>query len=506
MSSADIDRDSDSQDLENFGYKPRLHRSIGSFTSFALGFSMVSITAAIFTTFSSPFQTIGGAGIWLWIPITIGFLPLLCVYAHLSARIPISGYAYQWCGRIVNRHYGALTGWMAAMAFVAGAGTLGLAVANVFSPYVWANPTHHDIELFATVILVIGVLLNVIGVRIATWVNNVGASVELVGTFGLTIALGIALAFVHHKQGFHVLFSTHHLGGGSGVTIVGLALAALLPVYTLIGWEGCADLAEETIDPRRVAPKAMLRSVLISAIGGFLVFGIIAMAIPGTVSATFAQSSDPIIYIFKSQLGSFAGDLIGVVAFCAMFSALIANIAVATRLIFSLGRDNMLPASKFFANVNPKTQTPINVTVVVGLIGVLLAFVSGGIVDAVAAVVSAAYYGTYLLTMFAVIWAVPHNRIPEPPKPGYFSLGKWLVPLAWMGALFSLVIIGAETLPSVNHIAAKYTGIGLLLGLVWYVTVLRRRLLTGRAGIALDETIVQVDGRNQLEPETDLSL
>ncbi len=50
-------------DLAQFGYKQQLHRTIGSYTSFALAFSMISVTTTVFTLFAQPFQAIGGVAI-----------------------------------------------------------------------------------------------------------------------------------------------------------------------------------------------------------------------------------------------------------------------------------------------------------------------------------------------------------------------------------------------------------------------------------------------------------
>src|SRR5579859_418466 len=89
-------------DLAQFGYRQQLHRSIGSYTSFALAFSMISVTTTVFTLFAQPFQAIGGVAIWLWLPVGAGVLLITLVYGHLAARLPVTGYAYQWASRIVS--------------------------------------------------------------------------------------------------------------------------------------------------------------------------------------------------------------------------------------------------------------------------------------------------------------------------------------------------------------------------------------------------------------------
>lgn len=479
MSQNQAGLEQDARDLEQFGYAQRLKRTIGSYTSFALGFSMVSITAAIFTVFSSPF-VVGGAGIWLWVPITLGVLPILAVYAHLSARLPVTGYAYQWSARLVNRHYGWATGWMAMLAFTAGTAGLAVAIATVFSPYLWAHPTPVQVQLLGVVIIVFAVAANALGVKIATAVNNFGATAEIVGTFGLTAILAIGLFFFKHEQGPHVLVASTAFPAGK-INLTTIALAALLPVYTLIGWEGSADLAEETIDPRRVAPKAMFRSVLVSAVGGFVVFAVFAMAIPGSLSGTFGGTENPIIHLFNAQLGPFPGTIMKVVAFVAMTSALLANVAVATRLIYSLSRDRLLPGWQVLSRVNTRTETPLFTIAFVGVCALIVNFLSSGVVAKVAAIVSVCYYGTYLLTLIAVIWADRKNKIPHAPSQ-YFSVGRWLQPLAWVGIAFTIAVIAAETVPKVNHVAGTYTLYALGIGLIWWAVYLARKLQRGEAG------------------------
>src|ERR1700751_1144844 len=289
----------DIQDLHKLGYQQTLRRTIGAYTSFALGFSMITITTTIFTLFAQPFQTIGGVAIWLWIPVTLGMLTITAVYGHLSARLPGTGYASQWSSRIVNREYGWFSGWTALLSFFVGTASIAVAMASVFAPEVWSVPTHGDIALFAAIAIVAAVAVNVISIRAATMFNNVGASAELIGTLGLTVILGVRLFFFADKQGAGVLVQTgSSTGGPVNITTVGLAL--LLPVYTLLGWEGSADLAEETRDPRKVAPTAMFRSVIISGIAAFFVYAIFAMAIPGPIGKTVNAPGNAMIAVFDA--------------------------------------------------------------------------------------------------------------------------------------------------------------------------------------------------------------
>jgi amino acid transporter len=472
----------DIADLHSLGYKQSLRRTIGAFTSFSLGFAMVSITAAIFTAFAPPFANVGGAAIWLWFPILIGVMAITMVYAHLSARLPLTGYAYQWSSRLVNHHYGWFTGWAAVLAFTAGTAGLSIGMASVFAPYVWNNPSHRQLQIFGIVMILVGIAINAVGVRAATWINNVGASVELVGTIGLAIITAVGLFFFSHKAGPSILFHTGRVDGGH-VNFTAVMLAALLPVYTLIGWEGSADLAEETRDPRRTAPKAMIRTVLISTAGGFFIFAIFSMAIPHGVKDAFGQSESPIIYIFNQQFGKGVGDLMKVIAFIAFLSALLANIAVCTRLIYSLSRDKMLPGHQALSIVNQRTRTPLYVIALVGVISIVLNLMSSGIVSRIVSIVAVCYYGTYVLTMAGAIWAERRGRMPSvPANSGYMDLGKSLTAYAVVGIGFSLFIMAYLTLPKVNHTAGTYTIYAYLIGVAWWAVYLGWQIRAGKAG------------------------
>ena len=270
-------------------------------------------------------------------------------------------------------------------------------------------------------------------------------------------------------------------GAGIGFDTIGLAL--LLPVWTLAGWEGSADLAEETTDPRRIAPRAMLRAVVVSGVVAFIVYVVFAMAIPGNLDTTVNGTANPMVAIFSDHFGGWAADLLQVVAFVAMMSCLLANITCATRTSFSLARDNMLPFSRTWSNVNPKTATPIATIIAVGIFAIIINLLSGGFVSNVLAVVNVALYLTYGSTCVAVLIAVRRGSIPDAPA-GYFSLGRWLVPVTVTCVLFSLAVIVFMIGPASSHVVLWYAVGFEAAGALWYLAAVRRRLRRGEAGPA----------------------
>jgi amino acid transporter len=479
-SEAARDAVNDDADLERFGYSQKLDRTIGLFTSFCVSFSMVSVTTATFTLFGDPFGKTGGVGIWLWFPATIFGLVIAAVYGHLAARVPVTGYAYQWSSRLLSPHVGWFTGWFALCAFFAGTASIAVAIGSVFAGEIFSNPTQGDVQLIGAIVVVLSVAVNAAGIKRATTINNIGATTELLGTLGMATVVAVGLIVFKHKAGPSILFDSTPVGGGS-INLTVLGLAALLPVSTLLGWEGAADLAEETKDPRRVAPAAMIRAVAISGCVGCLIFAIFAMAIPHGAEALVNGSENPIFALFKQQLGTAFADTAKVIVFISMFACLLANLTVATRMCFSLARDKMLPGSRVLSSVNKTTRIPIYSLLLVGVVAFGLNFMSAGIASRIFAIVAVMYYGTYLMTMLVARAARNRGTLGAAPA-GYFDLGRWLGPLTILGTIWCLVVIGYMTIPKVNHIAAEYSLGAVALGVLQWVLFLRGRISRGEAG------------------------
>ena len=472
---------SDDADLAALGYTQKLHRTMGPFTSFALAFSMVSINTGVVTLFADPFTRVGGVGILLWLLVIPLVACIVLVYSHLAGRIPLTGYAYQWSSRLAGHHFGWFTGWVAFVSFVAGTAATSAAIGSVFAPEIWAQPTQAQVQgLSIAATLVVG-LLNVFGIRLATRINDLGAGIEIIGTVILAIVLFAGVFFFFdHTQGLRILVSADPTSK-QPIHFATVALATLLPVSVLLGWEGAADLAEETKDPRRTAPRAMIRAVVVSSVLGFAVFALLGIAIPGSVANLLNQPENPVIHIVRLQLGRFAGSLMVVVAFASILACLIANMAVATRMTFALSRDKMLPASGFLSSIHPRFGTPVGAIILITGVAVALNLASGGFVTAIYSMVGLTYYLTYLLTLIAALLAHKKGRMPSAPE-GVFDLGRWLVPMILIGGIWAVFVIVTLTLPDENHAAAVTTGITLGVGVAWWLVSLRGRLNRGLAG------------------------
>src|SRR6202046_931641 len=88
------------EELERFGYRQQFVRSLRHFQSFAGAVSFIAITTGIFTTYAFALTTGGARAVWTWLIVVAGQSLVALVYGALSARVPLSGYSYQWASRL----------------------------------------------------------------------------------------------------------------------------------------------------------------------------------------------------------------------------------------------------------------------------------------------------------------------------------------------------------------------------------------------------------------------
>src|SRR5260370_39026940 len=97
--------------MQKYGSRPEFRRELKRFASFAIGFSFISITTGIFTTYGYVLANSGPLGIWTWPLVIVGQLFVSLVFATLASRIPLAGYSFQWASRLGHPKVDWPIGW-----------------------------------------------------------------------------------------------------------------------------------------------------------------------------------------------------------------------------------------------------------------------------------------------------------------------------------------------------------------------------------------------------------
>jgi amino acid transporter len=468
-----------------FGYKQELNRALKFFSLFAVAFSVVSISTGLFLNYGFAIKSFGPAAIWTWPIAAVGQVIMALIMAELATKFPLAGYAYQWGARLVGSAYG----WfVAAFALIYMLVTVGAISLLGIAPLLLTSlgiddPPQGLILTLASFLVLSAVAINVVSVRLASRVNNLAVFAEIAGTMFLAVLLLVVWAMNTddtQRASASILTDTTRTQGGSAFYC--FALAGLIGIYTLVGFELSADLSEEAVDSQKAVPRGVIAGVAVSAVLGMIALISFTLAIPNL--AEVQASSQPLVTIADHWLPTPVVRLLVFLVAFSMYALVVVTIAGAGRLVFSLGRDNMLPASKHLAHVDPRTKTPIKALVTCGVIMMAMMYWGFFQSDAFATLIGATSLAPYMVYLLIVVSYIIRRRTLAQVEGG-FNLGRFGVPLMCIGLVWIVCAVLVLSLPAPFHGAVKVVAGGAVLAALWYLLVLRRRISSGTAGVAL---------------------
>src|ERR1700737_3130042 len=332
----------DEHDLGRFGYKQELRRVLGVYSSFAVAFSYISPSTGIFTLFAPIGLAIAGPFFfWSWPLVAIGQFIIALNFAEVSSHFPVAGSVYQWTKYLSNRAYSWMTGWVYLFAGVLTiAGVVATIPGFVLIPLLnnlgvrIANTAQNQV-IIALIVLASTTLLNIFGVRLVALINNTGVVFEILGM----VVFALVLLIFYHHQSATIVFNSSYLG--SGFTGGAFLAAMFMSLFVIYGFDTASTLAEETKNPRAMAPRAVLASVVGAfIIGGIFLYSII-VAIPamgkyvaGALAspATITSPAD----ILTAVLLSWMANVYLVVVLAAIYVCCLAILTSTLRLAFGM--------------------------------------------------------------------------------------------------------------------------------------------------------------------------
>jgi amino acid transporter len=471
-------QDTASAVVEQFGYRQEFDRSLRRFASFAIGFSFISITTGIFTTYGSVLISSGPLGIWTWPLVIVGQTAVALVFGALSARIPLAGYVYQWMSRLANPHIGWLVGWFSFAFLIVDVVAVDYALASTVVPalFSYAGTIANTWLVTALIVAAQGVLIMLSTVW-AERVNNAAVGTEIIGIGGLTVLILIVGAITGKLTWGH-LFSKAAAPAAGYFGIGGLThdspwiLAFLLGAFTIVGFEASGNLAEETDEPERVVPRAMWSSVVLSGVLG-MVF-LIAISAATFNLSTLSASGTPVADIVTHVLGSFVGKLFLIFVFFSIFACGLVIYITASRLTWAMARDQRFPGWQWMRQVHPTLRTPLLATVAVGILIEIVLAAFAHSTNALFKLFSAATLMPAIIYLIGVVlFTVTRRRLQ---REHGFQLRAWELPvivvaLVWL--VFELSIFRDKSFAG----PWLYVLIMVAIGLVYYAYL----RLTGRS-------------------------
>jgi amino acid transporter len=395
--------DADALRLQELGYRQELQRRLRLGDTVALGLAGISPVVGLYAVVLVGPLLAGPAWVWV-LPVALaGQCLLLAVYTQLAAEFPIAGGAYQWSRRLIGGTYGWFAGWVAIWAY---------AVANTTVAYLgapWAltvlgvDATPRRIVVAGMMLVLVCGLAGWFGVVLLGRIVKAGITAELIASVGV----GLTLLLVFHHHGFSLLTDT--LGAeasSSGSVPAGLLAALAVGGWVFIGFDVVVGAAEETQQAGRQVPRAIWIAVL--SVGAIVILNAVAatLAHPNPADVVAGKDLDPVSTAVTSSFGGWSDRPFAAVVLVAFISCGIAAQALTARTIFSVARDDALPASRFLRSVNTR-GVPVGataITVVVGCLGLLLGLEAAA-VGTLITFGTAAIYVSFLMTAIAALVA-----------------------------------------------------------------------------------------------------
>ena len=279
-------------------------------------------------------------------------------YGRMAALYPSAGSAYTYVGRGLNPHLGFLAGWAMLLDYVV------IPLFCVIYGSLAIQRMFPEIPYIAWTAILAGIMtyLNLRGIRATARANQVLISMMMLVLISF-IVLAIRYAFIH--GGWGGLFTIRPFYNPETFSTGSIATATSFAALTYLGFDSVTTLAEDVHNPRR---NVLLATVSVCTFTG--IFGGLLVYLGQVVwpdYSTFANIETAFMDVTARVGGPLLFQAMGLLLFVANVGAGLTGQVGAARLLFGMGRDNVLPR-RIFSYLDPKRNTP---TINIWLIGIL---------------------------------------------------------------------------------------------------------------------------------------
>jgi amino acid transporter len=470
--------------LHGLGYAQELFRAMGGFSNFAISFTIISILSGCVTLFYLVPTTAGFSAASIGWPLVTIFVVIVALgMAELASAYPTAGGLYYWASKLGGPGWGWFTGWfnmIGQFGITAGidygaAVTIDVllhawipsiaATAPSFTngAYILDAATQWTTLLIYAIILVVHATLNIFGVRIVAFLNDVSVGWHIV--FVVLIAGGVIIATIaalqfnpgnagvccatqvasSHVAGFNPaskVFLIDQNFNTTGFPIwYAFLLSLLLAQYTYTGYDASAHMTEETVGADTRAPWGVVMSVVVSAIAGYILLMGLVTTTPDLAAA--GSFVNPVLYILESRLGYIIGTLFFAGIAVAQLFCGMSSITSNSRMIYAFSRDGAVPFHNVWHRLD-RGRTPRNAIILAACAAFVLAIPTVFNYTAYVAVTSIATIGLYIAYGLPILVRL----FAKDFKPGPWHLGAWSKPIGTVAVIWVVFISILFMLPT----------------------------------------------------------
>ena len=446
-----------------------LKKSLTTFDLTMLGIGAV-IGAGIFVTTGTVSYTAGPALILSYVLAGLACIFSALAYAEFASTVPVAGSAYTYTYFTLGEGWAWIIGWDLILEYLLAVS----AIASGWSGYFQSLFTNVNIQLpealsaapgatpgavfdvpaFCIVILLTFLLS--IGIRESKMINNVMVLVKV----AIVLLFVIVGALSIHSTKNWVPFMPHGMGG--------VFAAAGSAFFAYIGFDAIASASEETKNPRKSMPRAIVLSIIICTVL-YVATTLVLTGLVKYTAFTGVNATHPISLAIDATGHNWIAGFIDLGAILGMTTVIMVFLFGLVRIMFSISRDGLLP--KVLSKTHPRFHTPFNATWFFGILGGLIA----GLVP-LSTLTDLISIGTLVAFVIVSISVIVLRRTKPDLKRGFRCPGVPVVPI--IGIITCAVLI--VTRDSLNFIRF---GVWFVIGIIIYFLYARKhsKLATGHA-------------------------
>ena len=370
-------------------------------------------------------------------------------YTQMVKAYPSAGSAYTYISKSVQPHLGFLSGWVMLVDYL----LLPMICYLLLGVYINEYFPMIPVWLIVIIVAAIGMVINIVGIKTASIVDTVVTCAAI----GFTILfIACIVRYVTGGGGAGTLFDPTAFYNPDTFEIKGLLSASAVLCASFVGFDAVTTLAEEVKEPEKVMGKAIMGVV----IGAGIIFAIVAYFSQIAWPEAYLNIEDPDTGIFElfPHIGmSWLGTVFFIVDNCGSFVCALAGMGAVSRILYGMGRDNILP-KKFFGKISPRFQTPVNNIVLTTVIALTAIFYQDNVMGAASLVSFGAVCGFFMVNLSVI----SHYIVRGKERGAAAMIKHLIVPAVGMASLV-VVFLFMET-------SAKILGgLWLLVGIIYLV-------------------------------------
>ncbi|MGZ4452663.1 MAG: APC family permease [Nocardioides sp.] len=340
---------------------PHLTRTLGVRSLVLLGLAYMTpiIVLGIFGVVA---ETTSGASASAYLVAMAAMLFTAASYGRMAATYPVAGSAYTYVRRTIGDRIGFMVGWAVLLDYL----FLPMVIWLIGAAYLNAQFTSVPVAVWVLLFIALTTVLNIIGLTVADRANFILMVAQFLVVLLFVVLSVVSVAGDHGGGALFTLSPFNH----AGATFSGVTAGAAIAAYSFLGFDAVTTFTEEAIEPRRTVPRAVLLVALIGGVVFVLVSYTTQLVHPGgDFNDSSSAAHDIAVKIGGSLFGAvfLAGLVVG------QFTSGLAAQASASRLMYAMGRDGVLPRS-VFGRLSRRFSSPVAGILLSALVGLLATF------------------------------------------------------------------------------------------------------------------------------------